>query len=154
VETGLNHDQIVTLWVFAIVVIVLRLLLGPRRQNFAHNLRHLILAIAMAAGAYWVSLSVPQLNSAAWVIAGIVGFFLFFRRPARTRQMKASVRRRVIAKWTAKTGKKFNPRIHEIDHIIPFSKGGGETEGNLRVVDKKMNRSKGAKGPWWDILGW
>lgn len=67
--------------------------------------------------------------------------------------MRADVRRRVVAKWVASTGKKYDSRTHEIDHIVPYSKGGGETEDNLRVIEKKKNRSKGARGPWWDVMG-
>ena len=33
----------------------------------------------------------------------------------------------------------------EIDHKKPLSKGGGNGDSNLRVVDKKTNRKKGAK---------
>lgn len=33
----------------------------------------------------------------------------------------------------------------EIDHKIPLSKGGGNGDSNLRVVDQKTNRKKGTK---------
>lgn len=73
--------------------------------------------------------------------------------PGRSRYIPASVRRRKIAEHELRTGKKFNPRKHELDHEVAFSKGGSHTEDNLRVVEKSKNRSKGAKSPWWDLLG-
>jgi hypothetical protein len=47
-----------------------------------------------------------------------------------------------------KTGKKFNPRKHELDHEIAFSKGGSHTAENPRVLEKKRNRSNGAESPF------
>lgn len=73
--------------------------------------------------------------------------------PSRSRYVPASVKRKKIREYELETGKKYNPRKHELDHIIPFSKGGSHTEDNLRLVEKRKNRSKGAKSPWWDLLG-
>lgn len=102
---------------------------------------------------YFLFMLNPQFRPAAPLVGIVVAFLLFSLRPQRKRGTKAEVRRRVIAKWTASTGKKFNPRSHEIDHIVPFAKGGSETEDNLRVIERKKNRAKGAKSPWWDLLG-
>ena len=149
----LNHDQLVALGVLLALMLIFGLSFWRRRQNFLYNLSHLVQAIVAAGVVYWIFLSVPQLQPAAAVVSGIVGVLMYFRRPSRKRRTRTEVRRRVIAKWVASTGKKFNPRTHEIDHIVPFAKGGGETEDNLRVIERKRNRSKGAKSPWWDLMG-
>ena len=33
----------------------------------------------------------------------------------------------------------------EVDHLVPLSKGGGNSRKNLRVVSRSTNRKKGAK---------
>ena len=73
----------------------------------------------------------------------------------RSRRIPAATRRKVIEKWEARTGKTFDPKLYEIDHKIPFAKGGWHTLDNLRVVRKTANRKKGHREPkledWFDI---
>jgi CRISPR/Cas system Type II protein with McrA/HNH and RuvC-like nuclease domain len=71
----------------------------------------------------------------------------------RSRYTPARNKRIAKAKFELETGEKFNPRKHEYDHEVPFSRGGSHTTDNIRVVDKKLNRSKGNRTPWWDVLG-
>ena len=78
---------------------------------------------------------------------------VMLRIPSRKRYVPASERRRAIARHELKTGRKYNSRRDEIDHEVPFSRGGSHTADNLRVVDKRVNRSKGNQSPWWDLLG-
>ena len=98
----------------------------------------------------------PEVQSAAVAIGFMSGAVVFVtRRPKpsqRRRSIRAVDRRNVISKWQIQSGQKFNSRFHEIDHVVPFSQGGNETEDNLRVMERKRNRSKGAKAPWWDLL--
>lgn len=123
-----------------------------RREAIRNALRglaitSLVFMIALAYG-----------NSAGWsrqesFIAAILAALVvagFVRK--RSRYIPRSERRKVIARYES-TGQKFSPRIHEIDHIVPFSKGGSNIADNLRVVRRHENRSKGAKSPWWDLLG-
>lgn len=35
------------------------------------------------------------------------------------------------------------PKLMEVDHIKPLVKGGSNEKGNLRLVPRKVNRSKG-----------
>ncbi len=69
------------------------------------------------------------------------------------RYIPRSVRRKVIKRFESATGQKYNSRDLEIDHVVPFSKGGSSTEDNLRVIPRRENRAKGAKSPWWDLPG-
>lgn len=153
-EPSLNHDQAMALAVIAAIVIALLAAnLWARRQHLAYTLRKLLAAVIGGLLMYGAFMIDPRFQPAAPFIGVLVGILLFSLRPRRKRGMRAEARRRVIAKWIASTGKKYNPRIHEVDHIIPFAKGGSDTEDNLRVIEKKANRSKGAKGPWWDLMG-
>lgn len=132
---------------------VVFLSLYRRRQNALHNLRNFTTIGVLAYVAYLLARSDPNYLAAAPLIAGLVGFMFYAMRPKRGRNISKSVRRTKIKEWESKTGKRFNPRKHELDHIVPFSKGGSHTGDNLRVLEKGLNRSKGAQNPWWDIFG-
>ena len=101
----------------------------------------------------------PDLDACRYVpleslLGGIVVALIVMQRmPGRSRHIPQSVRRKKIAEFELRTGKKFNPRKHELDHEVPFSRGGSHSEDNLRVTEKAKNRSKGSKSPWWDLLG-
>jgi hypothetical protein len=126
-----------------------------RREAIAYAMRRiLIVEISYLGTAVIVSRGFGQPPLVAILSGLVVGLVLGYRLPRqRKRYIRASVRRRVIARYELRTGKKFNPRTHEIDHTIPFSKGGSHTVDNLCVVDKGQNRSKGATTPWWDLFG-
>lgn len=78
------------------------------------------------------------------VVAGIAAALLV-RTPRATRRIPKSVRDAVIARDLK--GKRFDGRRYHIDHIVPLSKGGDNSESNLRVVPKRKNLRKGAKMP-------
>ncbi len=135
------------------VLVLLAVSIRRRRENFLHNLRVLmvsglagLLTYTLANGAGW------NQNQAA-VTAFLVAALALLLAPRRSRRIPAHVKRRVISRWQAETGMKYNSRRWEIDHIVPFSQGGSNTEDNLRVISKKRNRSKGGKPPNWDLLG-
>jgi hypothetical protein len=126
--------------------------LWARRSALLHALLKLAIACLFGLWVYNLFSTSPAKDSAP-VIGLAAGGLMLYRTLGRPpRRLKARVRRDVISKWQIETGKKFNSRFHEIDHIVPFSKGGNETEDNLRVMERKRNRSKGAKAPWWDLL--
>lgn len=73
--------------------------------------------------------------------------------PRRRRRPMTAARRKAIERWEKQTGQKFQPGEHEIDHVIPYAKGGDNAQYNLRVLAVKENRSKGKKSPRWDLIG-
>ncbi len=88
----------------------------------------------------------PPIAIGVAMVAGIIAARLI---PRRSRYTPASVRRSRIADWERKTGQKYDAKKYELDHDVPFSRGGSSTSDNLRVRTRKYNRSKGAKRPWW-----
>jgi hypothetical protein len=137
---------------FVIVFFVL-LSLRRRREAIAHAMRRIFLAelTYLVVTVLMVKAGRTPLES---LLAGVLcGLVVNGRIPGRSRHVPSSVRRKKIAEYELRTGKKFNASKHELDHEVPFSRGGSHTEDNLRVVAKRKNRSKGAKAPWWDLLG-
>ena len=62
----------------------------------------------------------------------------------------ARTKRQAIAKFEKESGETFNRRIHEFDHVLAHSRGGGNAEDNIQVLHRKKNRSKGARRNWQD----
>lgn len=149
----MSSEFIILFVVAAPVFLLLLASLIHRKEHIFWRFRWAITLLSAYALAIWLSIQLQRggLEPLLW---GLLAMFIADRLvPSRGRRSRTSARRKVIAKWEAKTGKKFNSRFYEVDHIIPFSKGGDNSEGNLRVIPKKTNRSKGAKSPWWDLLG-
>ncbi|MGH7485578.1 MAG: HNH endonuclease domain-containing protein [bacterium] len=107
---------------------------------------------------YGIALYVLQpkhLPTVEWIfisaVAGVIVQGILMPR-RRSRYIRATEKRKAIARYEL-TGKKYNPKKHDLDHDIPFSKGGSSTADNLRVRDRRVNRQKGNRSPWWDIFG-
>jgi len=136
-----------------IAAIPLLLAIRARREGIVHRLKQVIVVEGVYLGLTFVMLKngQPPLVS---ILAGLVAAFVVksYLKP-RNRYVSASVKRRARAEFELKTGTKFNPRKHEYDHEVPFSRGGSHTSDNVRVVEREKNRSKGAKSVWWDVLG-
>jgi hypothetical protein len=139
--------------IVAVAALPLLLSVFRRREHYAYRLKLtlrmeaayiIVVLIAVAAGR-------QQLEPILWGL--LAGFVVYMRTKPRSRYISASVKRKRRAEYELRTGKKFNPRKAEYDHEVPHSRGGGNTEDNIRVVEKRKNRSKGAKSPWWDLLG-
>ena len=52
--------------------------------------------------------------------------------------------RNKIGRMIKKSGIKI-PKDHEIDHIMPISKGGGNDISNIRIIPRSKNRALGQK---------
>jgi hypothetical protein len=143
------------LGVAIIVGLGLPILLGLRRRREAirAGIRRLVvvglfyfLVVVVLAQSGWAG---PQA-----VVAGVISAIgLNSLIPRRSRYIPKSEYKKAIARYEAATGRRFNPHFQEIDHVIPFSKGGSNTADNLQVIGRRENRSKGASSPWWDLLG-
>lgn len=131
----------------------LLLSISRRREYFVYKLKQILKmeAAYVIAAFVAVELGRRQLEPILWGL--LAGFLVFIRTKPQSRHIPASVRRKKEAEFVLKTGKKFDRKKYELDHEVPWADGGGHHESNIRVVEKKRNRSKGAKSPWWDLLG-
>jgi hypothetical protein len=136
----------------ALLLFLLLKSLYPRREHYRHRTRGILLAEGAYLLGVFLSVALGSRGFAPILWGLLAGLVVLIRIPTRRRYVPASVKRKVIARWELENGKKYNSRTHEVHHIIPFARGGSNTEDNLRVIPRKENRSKGAKSPWWDLL--
>jgi len=139
------------------LLVPLLLVLAPgiwrRRESIRFRLRiilvgefaYLLITLCLVK----IGWSTPQ----SVVCGCLAGGLVVALQRGRKRYIPRSERRKAIARFEYKTGHKYNPRIHDLDHTVPFAKGGSNTADNLRVVERDKNRAKGAKSPWWDLIG-
>jgi hypothetical protein len=80
-------------------------------------------------------------------VLGIAAGFVFIRPPNRTRVIPTRIKRAVITRDLK--GLAFDPKLHHIDHIVPYSRGGDNSKANLRVTSNTANLRKGARMPRW-----
>jgi hypothetical protein len=95
-------------------------------------------------------LPAPQPIYLAFIAELVVG--LYFRPRRRSRYIPKTERRKAIARFE-RSGQRYDPKKHEIDHVVPYSRGGVSKADNLRVIARDRNRAKAARSPWWDVLG-
>mgnify|MGYP001580268648 CR=1 FL=1 len=148
----------------AALAVILSIFVGVHRRRDAirHKLRVFIFHILFPVGIYLVtvvSLIQAGKSQGETIAIGVLVLVLFMllaerRIPSRrSRYVPRAERREAIARFERETGQKYDPRQHDIDHTVPFSRGGNNAAENLRVVPRSKNRSKGARSPWWDLLG-
>jgi hypothetical protein len=139
----MNADQTRILYIIASFIAFV--FLWRRREAIAHAIRGTLIAMICAGLAYLLLWKDGLSPLGAYIGALFVVVLVRRAQPTRSRHIKARVKRQVIADWEKETGETFNRRIHELDHIHPHSRGGGNAEENIQVLTKKRNRSKGAK---------
>lgn len=122
--------------------------LWRRREAAAYQLRRIAIALGCAIIAFialWKS-GLPPL--AAYIASLLVIILIRRAEPRRSRHISARTKRQAIARFEKETGQTFNRRIHELDHVLAHSRGGGNSEENIQVLTRKTNRSKGARSRW------
>lgn len=131
--------------IWALALFLVFSIIRAAREGIRWGLRLIIFAMlgVIAVHLCLVAAHRPDLDKLSWLGAGLGPLVV---RP-RSRYIPARVKRRVIGEYERKTGKKYNSREVEIDHLWAFSRGGSHTTDNLRVISKAANRRKGAKKP-------
>jgi len=119
-----------------------------RREAYAYSLRQLLIALSISAIAYVLLWKGGLSPIGAYIGALVIGVLVRLAEPRRSRHVSAPAKRQAIARFEKETGQRFNRRIHEFDHILAHSRGGGNAEDNIQVLPRKKNRSKGVKR-WW-----
>lgn len=126
-----------------------------RREGIRHRLKKLAVAMIGYVGAIVLlvnnGLQSPVLCVGIAVLVGLALERLLIA--PRSRHIPRAERRKAIAAYERKTGKKFNSKTDELDHEIAFARFGSSTADNLRVTPRCVNRRKGKKAVWWDLLG-
>ncbi len=120
----------------AVAVFLVLVSLRRRREAIRHAMRRVFFAEAAYLLVVYLMVQAGRTALEA-ILAGVLsGFVVNQMTPSRSRHVPATVRRRKIAEYELRSGKKFNPRKHELDHEVPFSRGGSHTEDNLVVTEK------------------
>jgi hypothetical protein len=141
--TEVFFERIVTLtFLAAVLIVVARNAYGKRQWLAWRVIRFIILVLATLI----VLLPAKAIGLHGWwllyVALGLAAPVYFALEWKRSRRIPSEMRRKVIEEWEARSGKHFDPTVQELDHKIPFAKGGGHTMDNLRVVRKDANRRK------------
>ena len=140
----MNDPTLVLGLVVGLVAVALLEGLIRRREALRYRLRLIAKAYAWFGLVAFVVVYMTNDQPFALFAGFVVALAFMFVAPRRSRHIPRAVRKRVIARWESETGRKFNPREWEIDHVIPFSQGGSSTEDNLRVVRRRQNRNSRA----------
>ncbi len=113
-------------------------------------MRQVAVAIVLAGIAFFLlwNSGLPPLT--AYMVALVICVLIRRAQPRRSRYVSARTKRQAIARHENETGKTFKRGRDELDHILPHSWGGGNSEDNIQVLPKKKNREKGARLRWWE----
>lgn len=150
----MKYDAPAVVYFFAgLFALLIFLSLYRRRELITAKIRQLILAFGAFALVFVLAFQFTHDGVKAMLAGFLAEVILLVRAaPRRTRYIPRSERRKAIARYEL-SGKKYDPKRHHIDHIVPYARGGGSKADNLRVLDREKNLAKSAKPPWWDVLG-
>jgi hypothetical protein len=136
----------------AVVLGMLSLSIYRRRDYVRNHLHYYVSAVIVYVFTFWIASHLLD-PWKALLLAMLVYLIVLTRwRPRHSRYISRRDRRKVIAEFE-RSGERYDPKKHEIDHLVPHSRGGMSTSDNLKVVPRARNRAKSAKAPWWDLLG-
>ena len=144
----MNSDQNL-LWYFFAGVIAFGFL-WRRREAIEHTVRQIAVAVILAGIAFFLLWRSGVPPATAYIVALVICVLIRRGQPRRSRHISARAKRQAIARHKKETGKTFRRGRDEFDHILPHSRGGGNSEDNIQVLPKKKNREKGARLRWWD----
>ena len=142
------------LLVLALIVFGLMVLasLTARRELIRQRLRYGFALLGIGAITFVIGERFTD-PTKALLFAFVVALLLAEKfRPRHSRYISARDRRKVIAEFERR-GERYDPKKHEIDHVVPYARGGGNTADNLKVIAKAKNRAKSDRPPWWDLFG-
>lgn len=149
-QTSPNLAQLLAGAVVFAVFFTLLLSLSRAREGIRHRTKRMAVGLFAYAAATWWMVTVKHATAMAAIVVGIVaGGVADLLIPRRSRHIPVSVRRAKVREWERLHGRKFDAQKYELDHDVPFSRGGSSTPDNLKVRSRRYNRAKGARRPWW-----
>jgi HNH endonuclease len=147
---SINQNLLVVLLiVFGLMVLAS---FTARRQLIRQRLRYAFAIFAIFIFTAFVAerfMEPPKALLLAFVVALLLSDKF---RPRHSRYISRRDRRKAIAEFE-RSGERYDSKKHEIDHVVPYSRGGGNTADNLKVIAKAKNRAKSDRPPWWDVFG-
>jgi hypothetical protein len=149
-----SSSEILLVGLLAPIVVLLALSLYRRREGVRYFLRRVIVSeiVYVISALYLIKQHIaPVIALLFGILAGVAAERLLIK--TRSRYIPAAEKRKAIARYEKKAGRRYDPRQDEFDHEIAFSRGGSSTADNLRIRSRAENRRKGRKSPWWDLLG-
>src|SRR5437879_692845 len=123
--------------VYIVVGFIAFAFLWKRREAIAYTVQRVAIALICVAIAFFLLQKAGLAPLPAYIVALVIGVLIRRAEPPRSRRVRARVKRQAIAKFEKETGKQFNRRIHELDHILPHSRGGGNAEDNIQVLSRR-----------------
>lgn len=146
-----NNAIIGMLLLFGVLVV---LSVYRRRESVAQKLRQAFISISVFVLTFLVFKQITHDSKTALIVAIFAELIVIQRtRPRRTRYVSRMEKRKVVERFERQTGQRYNSKKHHIDHVVPYSRGGGNRADNLRIRTKEENLAKSAKSPWWDVFG-
>jgi hypothetical protein len=148
----ISTGQLVLYGCVGIFVLMLFLSLYRRREALGGKLRAVFLGFA----GFFLTVTILKQYTADGIkilLAGLLAEVLIINyfRPRRSRYVARSEKRKAIARFE-RSGKRYDPKKHHIDHVVPYSRGGSSKADNLRVLEKERNLAKSDRSPWWDVF--